>query len=42
MKKIILIVFILSIVIAGLSSCKGSQDCPAYGKTKVENPEKQA
>ncbi|HOE37951.1 MAG TPA: hypothetical protein PLG05_00070 [Bacteroidales bacterium] len=36
MKKTILIILITALIAIGLCSCKGSEDCPAYGKANVE------
>ncbi|HNY43349.1 MAG: hypothetical protein QM212_05035 [Bacteroidota bacterium] len=36
MKKTILIILAIVLIAIGLSSCKGSEDCPAYGKANIE------
>ncbi len=35
MKKISLIAAVLFLLVLGMSSCKSTQDCPAYGQTEV-------
>lgn len=42
MKKLIIIVFVLSLVVMCFSSCKTVNDCPAYGKAEANNIEKRA
>ncbi|MDY0314902.1 MAG: hypothetical protein RBR32_07480 [Bacteroidales bacterium] len=42
MKKIILIIFVTALIALGLSACKGSEDCPAYGKANIENTDSKA
>lgn len=36
MKKISLIAAVLFLLVLGMSSCKSTEDCPAYGYAKVE------
>lgn len=36
MKKILLAIAFISLVTAGLSSCKSSENCPAYTKATNE------
>ena len=36
MKKISFIAAVLFLVALGFSSCKGTEDCPAYGQVKTE------
>jgi len=38
MKKISLIAAVVFILALGFSSCKSSEDCPAYSKAKTEQP----
>ncbi|GEM_PF-925253 len=35
MKKISLIAAVLFLMVLGMSSCKSTEDCPAYGSTEV-------
>ncbi len=37
MKKNSLIAAVLFLIMLGMSSCKSTEDCPAYGCTEVEN-----
>ena len=41
MKKRILILLLLGLLALGLYSCKGTQDCPAYSDSQIEQPEQQ-
>jgi len=38
MKKIVSVLVVLLLVALSLSSCKGSQDCPAYSQAETELP----
>lgn len=35
MKKISLIAAVLFLMVLGMSSCKSTEDCPAYGQAEV-------
>ncbi|WP_430810343.1 MULTISPECIES: hypothetical protein [unclassified Carboxylicivirga] len=36
MKKISLIATVLFLMVLGMSSCKTTEDCPAYGQADVQ------
>lgn len=42
MKKILLFGAVLFFVALGMSSCKSSEDCPAYSQTQIEQPAERA
>ncbi|TAJ12831.1 hypothetical protein DMA11_10875 [Marinilabiliaceae bacterium JC017] len=42
MKKISLVAAVLLLMALGVSSCKSSQDCPAYSKANTEQPTERA
>lgn len=42
MKKLIIIIFVLSLVAMCFNSCKAVNDCPAYGKAEAKCVEKRA
>lgn len=40
MKKVLIILAVAALVCAGLSSCKSTNDCPAYGNSQTNSLEK--
>jgi len=42
MKKISLIAAVLFLMVLGMSSCKSTEDCPAYSNVQVENTAERA